>query len=72
MQVKLAFVAGLLVACALMPLNRILGSAIANATRLMLQHKDARLNVVSTMLEHLRCIAMLGWQWVLIDQVRTS
>jgi hypothetical protein len=69
MQVQLAFIAGLLVAFALIPLNRILGSAIANASCSMLKYKDARLDVVSTMLDHLRSIALMGWQGVLVDQV---
>lgn len=69
-QVRLAFVAGLALTVVLMPVNRVLVAAMARATAKMLHHRDARLDVIAVMLEHLRAIAMLGWQRVMIGQVR--
>jgi hypothetical protein len=61
-KVQAAFVAGLLLVIALMPVNRLLTWLITRASRRMMEHKDWRLDVMSNLLENLRSIFMLGWQ----------
>lgn len=69
-QIQLAFLAGLVIAVALIPLNKLLAAAVGRASARMLSHKDARLDRMATFLSNLRSIYMLGWQHVVTKQVR--
>jgi ATP-binding cassette, subfamily C (CFTR/MRP), member 10 len=68
-QVQAAFVAGLLLVVALIPVNRLLTSMSCSASQRMMVHKDRRLDVMSTLLENLRSLFMLGWQPQIQKQV---
>lgn len=68
-QVKAAFVAGLLLVIALIPVNRLLSSTISTASQRMMAHKDQRLDVLSVLLSNLRSLFMLGWQQHIQKQV---
>jgi ABC-type transport system involved in cytochrome bd biosynthesis fused ATPase/permease subunit len=67
-QVQVAAAAGLIIAVALIPLNRLLAAAVGRASARMLQHKDARLSTVTAFLASIRSIFMLGWQDVIFEQ----
>ena len=71
-QVRLAFLAGLVIALALVPLNRLITVAVGRASSRMLAQKDARLDVMATLLSNLRAIFMLGWQDVVVKQARSN
>lgn len=68
-QVQAAFLAGLLLVIALIPVNRMLASTISAASQRLMVHKDRRLDVMSTLLANLRSLFMLGWQQHIRKQV---
>ena len=68
-QVQAAFVAGLLLVVALIPVNRLLSCTISTASQRMMVHRDRRLDIMSTLLTNLRSLFMLGWQREIQKQV---
>lgn len=69
-QVRMAFVAGLVLVVALIPINRLLAWGITTASQRMLGHKDRRLGVMTTLLSNLRSLFMMGWHDVMRMQAR--
>eukprot|EP00892_Ulva_mutabilis_P005343 jgi/Ulvmu1/3180/UM015_0221.1 len=64
-QVRMAFVAGLVLMIALVPINRLLAWGITTASQRMLSHKDRRLDIMTTLLSNLRSLFMMGWHDVM-------
>jgi ATP-binding cassette, subfamily C (CFTR/MRP), member 10 len=71
-QIHAAFVAGLLLVIALIPVNHLMSSIIRTASQRMMIHTSGRLNVMSTLLANLRTFFILGWQAHIQKQVFIS
>ena len=71
-QVRMAFVAGLILVIALIPINRLLAWGITTASQRMLEHKDRRLGIMTTLLGNLRSLFMMGWHDVMRMQARPT
>lgn len=69
-QVRMAFVAGLVLVVGLIPINRLLTWGITTASQCMLRHKDCRLDIMTTLLSNLRSLFMMGWHDVMHMQAR--
>ncbi|MBZ3870188.1 Multidrug resistance-associated protein 7 [Sciurus carolinensis] len=61
-QVGMAFVGGLLLALLLVPVNKVIATRIMASNQEMLQHKDARVKLVTELLSGIRVIKFFGWE----------
>ncbi|KAG3289518.1 ATP binding cassette subfamily C member 10 [Ictidomys tridecemlineatus] len=61
-QVGLAFVGGLVLALLLVPVNKVIATRIMASNQEMLQHKDARVKLVTELLSGIRVIKFFGWE----------
>ncbi|XP_048203673.1 ATP-binding cassette sub-family C member 10 isoform X2 [Perognathus longimembris pacificus] len=68
-QVGLAFVSGLLLALLLVPVNKVIATRIMASNQEMLQHKDARVKLMTELLSGIRVIKFFGWEQALGAQV---
>uniref|UniRef100_A0A8C2S0J5 ATP binding cassette subfamily C member 10 n=1 Tax=Capra hircus TaxID=9925 RepID=A0A8C2S0J5_CAPHI len=68
-QVGVAFVGGLILALLLVPVNKVIATLIATrimaSNQEMLQHKDARVKLVTELLSGMRVIKFFGWEQAL-------
>jgi hypothetical protein len=68
-QVRYAFLAGLLVCIALIPVNRLIAGAIQSASTRMMAAKDARVAAVRELVAHMRLVKMLAWEGLFVRKV---
>ncbi|XP_074204874.1 ATP-binding cassette sub-family C member 10 isoform X1 [Camelus bactrianus] len=64
-QVGVAFVGGLILALLLVPVNKVIATRIMASNQEMLQHKDARVKLVTELLSGIRVIKFFGWEQAL-------
>ncbi|XP_068850410.1 ATP-binding cassette sub-family C member 10 [Capricornis sumatraensis] len=64
-QVGVAFVGGLILALLLVPVNKVIATRIMASNQEMLQHKDARVKLVTELLSGMRVIKFFGWEQAL-------
>ncbi|XP_059794613.1 ATP-binding cassette sub-family C member 10 isoform X5 [Balaenoptera ricei] len=64
-QVDVAFVGGLILALLLVPVNKVIATRIMASNQEMLQHKDARVKLVTELLSGIRVIKFFGWEQAL-------
>ncbi|KAG8512068.1 Multidrug resistance-associated protein 7 [Galemys pyrenaicus] len=64
-QVGLAFVGGLILAVLLVPVNKVISTRIMVNNQEMLQHKDARVKLMTELLSGIRVIKFFGWEQAL-------
>ena len=70
MQVQWAFLAGLAVVIALIPLNRWLAAVIQRASQRMMAAKDDRIRLIGEMLRGIRQIKLAAWEFIFLGKVR--
>ncbi|KAK7815528.1 hypothetical protein U0070_005640 [Myodes glareolus] len=70
-QVGMAFVAGLVLALLLVPVNKVIATRIMASNQEMLQHKDARVKLMTELLSGIRVIKFFGWEQALGDRVKS-
>uniref|UniRef100_A0A8C0WR33 ATP-binding cassette sub-family C member 10 n=1 Tax=Castor canadensis TaxID=51338 RepID=A0A8C0WR33_CASCN len=68
-QVGLAFVAGLVLAPLLVPVNKVIATRIMASNQEMLQYKDARVKLMTELLSGIRVIKFFGWEQALGTRV---
>ncbi|XP_017229484.1 ABC transporter C family member 13 isoform X1 [Daucus carota subsp. sativus] len=61
-QVKFAFVSGIAITILLIPVNKWIAEAIADATRSMMKQKDERIRRTGELLTYIRTLKMYGWE----------
>ncbi|CAN2387511.1 ATP-binding cassette [Pristimantis euphronides] len=61
-QVDIAFLGGLGLALLLVPLNKVIASRIMKNNKEMLQHKDARVKLVTELLSGMRVVKFYTWE----------
>ncbi|XP_037010121.2 ATP-binding cassette sub-family C member 10 isoform X1 [Artibeus jamaicensis] len=61
-QVGVAFVGGLILALLLVPVNKVIATRIMASNQKMLQHKDARVKLMTELLSGIRVIKFFGWE----------
>ncbi|RXH88432.1 hypothetical protein DVH24_000031 [Malus domestica] len=61
-QVKFAFVSGVAITIALIPVNKWISTLIASATMKMMQQKDERIRRTGELLTYIRTLKMYGWE----------
>nr|XP_006202029.1 multidrug resistance-associated protein 7 isoform X1 [Vicugna pacos] len=71
-QVGVAFVGGLILALLLVPVNKVIATRIMASNQEMLQHKDARVKLVTELLSGIRVIKFFGWEQALGARVEAS
>ncbi|XP_008565012.1 PREDICTED: multidrug resistance-associated protein 7 isoform X2 [Galeopterus variegatus] len=64
-QVGVAFVGGLILALLLVPVNKMIATRIMSSNQEMLQHKDARVKLMTELLSGIRVIKFCGWEQAL-------
>ncbi|GAB5571545.1 ATP-binding cassette sub-family C member 10 isoform X3 [Prionailurus iriomotensis] len=64
-QVGVAFVGGLIVALLLVPVNKVIATCIMASNQEMLQHKDARVKLMTELLSGIRVIKFFRWEQAL-------
>ncbi|XP_004473154.1 ATP-binding cassette sub-family C member 10 isoform X1 [Dasypus novemcinctus] len=64
-QVGVAFVGGLVLALLLVPVNKVIATRIMASNQEMLQYKDARVKLMTELLNGIRVIKFCGWEQVL-------
>ncbi|KAM9005458.1 multidrug resistance-associated protein 7 isoform X1 [Sarcophilus harrisii] len=69
-QVGLAFLGGLGLALLLVPLNKVIATRIMVKNKSMLQHKDARVKLMTELLRGIRVIKFCGWEQTLGSRVQ--
>ncbi|XP_015846686.3 ATP-binding cassette sub-family C member 10 [Peromyscus maniculatus bairdii] len=69
-QVGMAFVAGLVLALLLVPINKVIATRIMASNQEMLHHKDARVKLMTELLSGIRVIKFFGWEQALGDRVK--
>ncbi|XP_072498341.1 ATP-binding cassette sub-family C member 10 isoform X3 [Notamacropus eugenii] len=69
-QVGLAFLGGLGLALLLIPLNKVIATRILVKNKSMLQHKDARVKLMTELLCGIRVIKFCGWEQTLGSRVQ--
>uniref|UniRef100_A0A8C2MSJ9 ATP-binding cassette sub-family C member 10 n=1 Tax=Cricetulus griseus TaxID=10029 RepID=A0A8C2MSJ9_CRIGR len=69
-QVGMAFVAGLVLALLLVPVNKVIATRIMSSNQEMLRHKDARVKLMTELLNGIRVIKFFGWEQALGDRVK--
>lgn len=69
LQVQWAFLAGLAVVIALVPLNRWLAGIIQRASQRMMAAKDERIRLISEMLRGIRQIKLAAWEPIFLAKV---
>ncbi|XP_040286793.1 ATP-binding cassette sub-family C member 10-like [Bufo bufo] len=62
LQVGIAFLGGLGLALLLVPLNKVIASRIMHNNKEMLQHKDARVKLVTELLSGMRVVKFYTWE----------
>ena len=62
LQVRYAFVAGVVLCLALLPVNRALATKIQSASTDMMGAKDQRVRVMGQALRNIRVVKMLSWE----------
>ncbi|KAF6112505.1 ATP binding cassette subfamily C member 10 [Phyllostomus discolor] len=70
-QVGVAFVGGLILALLLVPVNKVIATRIMASNQEMLQHKDARVKLMTELLSGIRVIKFFGWEQALGARVET-
>uniref|UniRef100_H0VFM4 ATP-binding cassette sub-family C member 10 n=1 Tax=Cavia porcellus TaxID=10141 RepID=H0VFM4_CAVPO len=68
-QVGLAFVGGLVLALLLVPVNKVIATRIMASNQEMLQHKDARVKLMTELLSGIRVIKFFGWEQAMATRV---
>uniref|UniRef100_A0A4W3JVE4 ATP-binding cassette, sub-family C (CFTR/MRP), member 10 n=1 Tax=Callorhinchus milii TaxID=7868 RepID=A0A4W3JVE4_CALMI len=71
LQVGVAFLGGLGVAILLVPLNKVIASKIIQSTSDMLQHKDARVKLMTEILFGIRVLKFYTWEKHFISMVQS-
>ncbi|XP_029417476.1 multidrug resistance-associated protein 7 isoform X2 [Nannospalax galili] len=69
-QVGMAFMAGLVLALLLVPVNKVIATRIMASNQQMLQHKDARVKLMTELLSGIRVIKFFGWEQALGARVK--
>ncbi|CAH7216168.1 Abcc10 [Phodopus roborovskii] len=69
-QVGMAFMAGLVLALLLVPVNKVIATRIMVSNQEMLGHKDARVKLMTELLNGIRVIKFFGWEQALGDRVK--
>uniref|UniRef100_A0A8C4L0W8 ATP-binding cassette sub-family C member 10 n=1 Tax=Equus asinus asinus TaxID=83772 RepID=A0A8C4L0W8_EQUAS len=64
-QVGVALVGGLILALLLVPVNKVIATRIMASNQEMLQHKDARVKLMTELLSGVRVIKFFGWEQAL-------
>ncbi|KAM6185957.1 ATP-binding cassette sub-family C member 10 [Rhynchocyon petersi] len=68
-EVGVAFVGGLFLALLLVPVNKVIATRIMASNQAMLQHKDARVKLMTELLSGIRVIKFCGWEQALGTRV---
>lgn len=69
-QIGLAFIAGVIFAAALIPLNRWIANRIASLSSKLMEAKDKRVSQSSEALAGAKQIKLLAWEDVFIDRIQ--
>jgi len=72
-QLGLSFLAGLVFAILLIPVNRWIAIKIGSLSTTMMEHKDARVKLISEMLSGMRVLKLQAWEGVFntkVDNIR--
>ncbi|CAD5111037.1 DgyrCDS388 [Dimorphilus gyrociliatus] len=69
LQVGVSFLAGLAFAILLIPINRYLANAIGRLSNDMMNHKDARVKLMSEILHGIRIIKFYAWEDIFSDKI---
>ncbi|XP_052048462.1 ATP-binding cassette sub-family C member 10 [Apodemus sylvaticus] len=69
-QVGTAFLAGLVLALLLVPVNKVIATRIMTSNQEMLRHKDARVKLMTELLSGIRVIKFFRWEQALGDRVK--
>ncbi|XP_029387254.1 multidrug resistance-associated protein 7 isoform X3 [Mus pahari] len=69
-QVGMAFLAGLVLALLLVPVNKVIATRIMASNQEMLRHKDARVKLMTELLSGIRVIKFFRWEQALGDRVK--
>lgn len=72
LEVKFAFVAGLVVIILLIPVNKLIASKISVASQLMMKAKDERVRKMGEILTYIRTIKMYAWEDLFSNRVMES
>ncbi|KAK9830435.1 hypothetical protein WJX72_011744 [[Myrmecia] bisecta] len=72
MQVKFAFVGGLIVVLVLIPINRLLANKIQAASERMMACKDTRLQCLAELLRGIRQIKLAAWEHIFVSKVEAA
>ncbi|XP_029387255.1 multidrug resistance-associated protein 7 isoform X4 [Mus pahari] len=69
-EVGMAFLAGLVLALLLVPVNKVIATRIMASNQEMLRHKDARVKLMTELLSGIRVIKFFRWEQALGDRVK--
>lgn len=69
-QIGLAFIAGLIFAAALIPINRVIANKIAALSTKLMEAKDERVSISSEALSGAKQLKLLAWEDVFIDKIQ--
>uniref|UniRef100_A0A8I5ZL94 ATP-binding cassette sub-family C member 10 n=1 Tax=Rattus norvegicus TaxID=10116 RepID=A0A8I5ZL94_RAT len=69
-QVGVAFLAGLVLALLLVPVNKVIATRIMANNQEMLRHKDARVKLMTELLSGIRVLKFFRWEQALGDRVK--
>ncbi|XP_055468882.1 ATP-binding cassette sub-family C member 10 isoform X1 [Psammomys obesus] len=70
LQVGMAFLAGLVLVLLLVPVNKVIATRIMASNQELLQHKDARVKLMTELLNGIRVIKFFRWEQALGDRVK--
>lgn len=70
-QIGAAFIAGVIFAIALIPINRWIATKIGILSRGLMTAKDARVSVCAETMENAKQIKLLAWENVFIEKIQS-
>ena len=65
-QVKLAFLAGIILILVMIPLNSVIAKNIGLSTAELMKHKDLRMKIISEVITTMKGIKMCSWETVVL------
>ncbi|GBF90620.1 hypothetical protein Rsub_03192 [Raphidocelis subcapitata] len=68
-QVRFAFVAGVALCLAMLPINRLLAGRIQKASIQMMAHKDERVSLMAELLHGVRVVKALSWEPAFVSRL---
>eukprot|EP00879_Flechtneria_rotunda_P018134 GHRR01019017.1.p1 GENE.GHRR01019017.1~~GHRR01019017.1.p1 ORF type:complete len:554 (+),score=195.82 GHRR01019017.1:143-1663(+) len=69
-QVRTAFIAGVILCIALIPINRLIAQKIQAASVQLMSSKDGRIALLGEVLRHIGVVKALGWENVLANKIQ--